>query len=67
MDTQGLVLKVRIHSARLMDLKRHQDPAGGSEGQLPTALSRVARDAAYNGPEKGAEWVEKVLGWSAEK
>jgi putative transposase len=23
-------------------------------------------DAAYNGREKGADWVEKVLGWSAE-
>jgi hypothetical protein len=23
-------------------------------------------EAAYNGQEKGADWVEKVLGWSAE-
>jgi hypothetical protein len=29
-----------------------------------TRLSHVWLDAAYNGQEKGADWVEKVLGWS---
>ncbi len=29
-------------------------------------LSHVWLEAAYNGQEKGADWVEKVLGWSAE-
>jgi putative transposase len=45
---------------------RHQDPAGGREGQSFPRLSHVWLDAAYNAQQKGADWVEKVLGWSAE-
>jgi putative transposase len=29
-------------------------------------LSHVWLEAAYNAQEKGVDWVEKVLGWSAE-
>ena len=29
-------------------------------------LSQLWLEAAYNGQEKGADWVEKVLGWTAE-
>jgi hypothetical protein len=29
-------------------------------------LSQLWLDAGYRGEEKGAEWVEKTLGWSVE-
>ena len=64
-DTQGLVLKVSIHSARLMDRDGIKTLLEAARDSFPR-LSHVWLDAAYNGREKGADWVEKVLGWSAE-
>ena len=29
-------------------------------------LSRLWLDSAYRGEDKGRDWVEKVLGWTAE-
>jgi putative transposase len=65
-DTQGLVLEVRVHSAKVMDrdgIKLLLDPS--SWDRLPR-LSHLWLDAGYNGQEKGADWVQKVLGWTAE-
>src|SRR5215203_5591171 len=65
-DTQGLVLEVRVHSARVMDrdgIKLLLDPSLWD--RLPR-LSQLWLDAGYNGQEKGADWVHKVLGWTAE-
>ena len=65
-DTQGLVLEVRVHSARVVDregIKVLLDPS--SPDRLPR-LSRLWLDAGYNGEGKGADWVRKVLGWTAE-
>jgi putative transposase len=65
-DTQGLVIKVRVHSARVMDrdgIKVLLDPS--SSDHLPR-LSQLWLDAGYNGQQKGADWVQKVLGWTAE-
>jgi transposase len=39
------------------------DPS--SWDRLPR-LSQLWLDAAYNGQDKGADWVHKVLGWRAE-
>ena len=64
-DTQGLVLKARVHSARLMDRDGIKTLLEAARANFPR-LSHVWLDAAYNGQEKGADWVEKVLGWSAE-
>ena len=64
-DTQGLVLKARVHSARLMDRDGIKILLAAARDSFPR-LSHVWLDAAYNGQEKGADWVEKVLGWSAE-
>ena len=33
---------------------------------LPQRLSHLWMDAGYTGEGKGADWVEKVLGWTAE-
>ena len=65
-DTQGLVLEVRVHSAKVMDrdgIKLLLDPS--SSDRLPR-LSQLWLDAGYNGQDKGADWVQKVVGWTAE-
>jgi putative transposase len=57
-DTEGLVLKVKIHSAKVPDqdgIRLLLEPACE---HLPR-LSQLWVDAGYQG--KGKEWVEKVL------
>ena len=62
-DTEGLVLKVKVHSAKVPD----QD---GIELLLRTARERLPRlshlwvDAGYQG--RGKKWVEQELGLSVE-
>ncbi len=63
--TEGFVLKVKVHSAKVMDhegIKGLLDPAGE---QFPR-LSPLWLDGGYRGEDKGKDWVEKVLGWTAE-
>ena len=65
-DTQGLVLEARVHSARVTDregIKLLLEPS--STDRVPR-LSHLWLDAGYTGQEKGAGWVERTLGWSAE-
>jgi putative transposase len=65
-DTQGLVLEVRVHSARIQDregIKLLLEPS--SPDRLPR-LSHLWLDAGYTGQDKGAGWVERTLGRSAE-
>jgi putative transposase len=65
-DTQGLVLRARVHSAKVVDrdgIKLLLEPA--RIGFL-TRLSHLWLDAGYTGEDRGAGWVEKTLGWSAE-
>jgi putative transposase len=64
-DTQGLVLEVKVHSARVMDREGIKPLLGRIEGWFPR-LSHLWLDAAYNGQDKGADWVEKALGWTAQ-
>jgi putative transposase len=62
-DTEGLVLKAKVHSAKVPD----QD---GIESLLKVARERLARlshlwvDAGYQG--RGKEWAEQELGLSVE-
>jgi putative transposase len=66
-DTQGLLLKVKVHSAAVMD-------RDGVELLLPPAhikqqfprLSHVWLDGGYNGKDKGKHWIEQQLGWTAQ-
>jgi putative transposase len=66
-DTQGLVLIARVHRANVTDrdgIKLLLEPA--RIGFLER-LSHLWLDAGYTGREdRGAGWVEDVLGWSAE-
>jgi putative transposase len=65
-DTQGLMLEVRLHSANVTDrdgIKLLLEPS--SRERLPRLL-HVWLDAGYTGQDRGAGWVEKTLGWTAE-
>jgi putative transposase len=65
-DTQGFLLKAKIHSARVQDregIKLLLEPSGD---RLPRRLSHVWMGAGYTGEGKGANWVEKALGWTAQ-
>jgi putative transposase len=64
-DTQGLVLKAKVHPANVMDrdgikplLERVREHFRG--------LSHLWLDAGYNGKGKGKDWVEKELGLTAQ-
>jgi putative transposase len=66
-DTQGLVLKARVHSAEVQDregIKFLLEIA--TWDRFPKRLSHLWMDAGYTGEDKGADWVQKVLGWTAE-
>lgn len=63
-DTQGLILKVKIHTASVMDRDGIKLLLEGAEELFPR-FRHLWLDAGYNGKGKGKDWVEKVLGWSA--
>jgi putative transposase len=61
------VLEARVHSAQIQDregIKLLLDTA--AREHLPERLSHLWLDAGYTGEDKGAGWVHKVLGWTAE-
>jgi putative transposase len=66
-DTQGLVLEAKVHNASVADrdgIKLLLEPA--RIGFL-TRLSHLWLDAGYTGQEeRGAGWVQRTLGWTAE-
>jgi putative transposase len=65
-DTQGLVLIAKVHRANITDrdgIKLLLEPA--KTGFLER-LSHLWLDAGYTAEERGAGWVQKVLGWTAE-
>jgi putative transposase len=65
-DTQGLVLIAKVHNANVTDrdgIKLLLEPA--KTGFLER-LSHLWLDAGYTGEQRGAGWVKKVLGWTAE-
>jgi putative transposase len=62
-DTEGLVLEARVHSARVPD----QDGIGLLLEQVRGRFARLSRlwvDAGYQG--RGKKWAEEVLGVSVE-
>ena len=66
-DTQGLVLKARVHSAQIQDregIKLLLEIAAWD--RPPQRLTHLWLDAGYTGQDKGAGWVERTLGWTAE-
>jgi putative transposase len=66
-DTQGLLLKVKVHAADVMD----RDGVTLLLPPVPTKaafprLTQVWLDAGYNGKDKGKDWIEKHLGWTTQ-
>jgi putative transposase len=62
-DTEGLVMKVRVHSAKVPDqdgIRLLLEPVRGRLGRL----SHLWVDAGYQG--RGKRWAEEVLGLSVE-
>ncbi len=64
-DTEGFVLKAKVHSAKVMDyegIKALLERAG----EQFLRLAHLWLDAGYRGEDKGMDWVQKTLGWSVE-
>jgi putative transposase len=64
-DTEGFVLKAKVHSAKVMDYEGIKTLLRHANGQFPR-LSHLWLDAGYRGEDKGKDWVEKELGWSVD-
>src|SRR5215210_782506 len=66
-DTQGLVLEARVHSAQIQDREGIKLLLEiNARERLPERLSHLGLDAGYTGEDKGAGWVQRTLGWTAE-
>ncbi len=64
-DTEGLVLKAKVHSAKVMDqegIKALLEQAG----ETFPRLKHLWLDGGYRGENKGKDWVEKTSGWNVE-
>ena len=64
-DTEGFVLKAKVHSARVMDHEGIKKLLQDASETFPR-LKHLWLDAGYRGEDKGKDWVEKALGWSVE-
>ena len=63
-DTQGFVLKAKVHPADIMDREGVMLLVDGAATQFPR-LRHVWLDAGDNGRGKGQDWIEMTLGWTA--
>jgi len=64
-DTEGFVLKAKVHSAKIFDRDGIKLLLEGAKETFPR-LSHLWLDAGYNGEGRGKDWVEKILGWTAQ-
>jgi len=64
-DTEGFVLKTKIHSAKVMDYEGIKSLLWKADERFPR-LSHLWLDTGYRGEDKGADWVKKSLGWSVD-
>ncbi len=62
-ETNGLVLKAKVHSAEIMDRDGARLLMQPLQGRFPR-LQKVWADAGYRG--KLVEWVKVALGWTVE-
>jgi putative transposase len=62
-DTEGLVLKAKVHSAKIPDRDGLRLLLESARSEIPR-LSHLWLDAGYQG--RGKDWVENVLGLSVE-
>jgi putative transposase len=64
-DTEGFVLKAKVHSAKVLDQEGLKPLLERAEEQF-LRLQHLWLDSAYRGEDKGKGWVEKSLGWRVE-
>ena len=64
-DTEGFVLKAKVHSAKVMDYEGIKTLLRQADRHL-RRLSHLWLDAGYRGEDKGKDWVQKTLGWSVD-
>jgi putative transposase len=64
-DTQGLVLKAKVHSAKVQDRDGIKVLLDLAPEHLPR-LTHLWMGAGYTGEGKGAVWAQRVLGWTAQ-
>jgi putative transposase len=65
-DTEGFVLKAKVHSAKVLDHEGIKTLLQRADRQF-SRLSHLWVDAGYRGEDKGKDWVEKtLLGWSVD-
>ena len=57
-DTQGLLLKAKVHSAKVMDYEGIKTLLRRADETFPR-LRHLWLDAGYRGEDKGAHWVER--------
>jgi putative transposase len=64
-DTEGFVLKAKVHSAKVMDYEGIKTLVQQADTRFPR-LKHLWLDAGYRGEDKGKDWVQKALGWSVD-
>ena len=64
-DTEGFILRAKVHSAKVMDWDGIKTLLWQADTQFPR-LKQLWVDAGYRGEDKGKNWVEKKLGWSVD-
>src|SRR3712207_149111 len=64
-DTEGFVLKAKVHSAKVMDYEGIKVLLDRAKGLFPR-LAHLWMDGGYTGEDKGGDWVQKTFGWSVE-
>jgi putative transposase len=64
-DTEGFVLKAKVHSAKVLDHEGIK-PLLERAGEQFSRLSHLWVDNGYRGEDKGKDWVEKTLGWTVQ-
>ena len=60
-DTAGLLLKVVVHPANLLDREGAKLVVAGLNAQFPR-IQRLWADQGYAGPV--ATWIQETLGWA---
>jgi putative transposase len=64
-DTEGFVLKAKVHSAKVMDWDGIKTLLPRADEYFPR-LKHLWVDAGYRGKDKGKDWVQKTFGWSVD-
>jgi putative transposase len=64
-DTEGFVLKAKVHSAKVLDQEGIKKLLQDADEKFPR-LRHLWLDAGYKGEDKGKGWVQKALGWSVD-